>query len=152
MASPHVAGAAALVIAHGNATTPNEVRAALQETAENLGDDIGWDEEYGWGLVDAYAALQWITEPECTTSVTRQCGESNIGECEYGTQTCSVEGFWGKCIGAIYPTDEICDEKDNDCDGTVDEECQSNLCLNCFKGVCDDKCHPKEDETCPDCS
>ena len=26
----------------------------------------GWDETYGWGLVDAYAALQWTAAP-CTT-------------------------------------------------------------------------------------
>jgi serine protease len=58
MAAPHVSGVAALLIANGNATTPNEVRAALQESAEDLGTP-GRDDTYGWGLVDAYAALQW---------------------------------------------------------------------------------------------
>jgi serine protease len=67
MATPHVSGVAALLIANGNAdadndgtTTPDEVRAVLQETAEDLGDP-GWDETFGWGLVNAYAALQWTT-------------------------------------------------------------------------------------------
>ncbi len=58
MSSSHVAGVAALVIAGGSATTPSQVRNALQETALDLGE-CGWDETYGWGLVDAFSALNW---------------------------------------------------------------------------------------------
>ncbi|MCH8292918.1 tandem-95 repeat protein [Candidatus Poribacteria bacterium] len=56
MAAPHVSGVAALLIAEGVATTPDQVRAALQSTAEDKGA-AGWDPEYGWGIVDAHAAL-----------------------------------------------------------------------------------------------
>jgi len=62
MASPHVAGVAALLIENGNATTPSEIKSALQETAQDLGVD-GWDSTFGWGLVDAYTALNWASEP-----------------------------------------------------------------------------------------
>jgi serine protease len=62
MAAPHVSGVAALLLAQGNAATPDEVRAALQETAKDLGVS-GRDDTYGWGLVDAYAALQWSAGP-----------------------------------------------------------------------------------------
>ncbi|MBU2634997.1 S8 family serine peptidase [Patescibacteria group bacterium] len=62
MAAPHVAGTAALVIANGNATTPDEIRAALETTAEDLGT-TGWDATYGWGLVDAFAVLNWTVVP-----------------------------------------------------------------------------------------
>jgi len=48
MASPHVAGTAALVIAAGIA----DVRTQLQTTADDLGD-AGLDPQYGYGLVDA---------------------------------------------------------------------------------------------------
>jgi len=58
MAAPHVSGIAALLLANGNAATPGEVRAALEGTAKDLGES-GWDATYGWGLVDAFAALQW---------------------------------------------------------------------------------------------
>ena len=58
MATPHVSGTAALLISEGIATTPDDLRAALQETAEDLGSP-GWDSTYGWGLIDAHAALQW---------------------------------------------------------------------------------------------
>ncbi len=58
MAAAHVSGVAALLIANGNATSPAEVREALESTAEDK-DTAGWDIKYGWGIVDAYAALQW---------------------------------------------------------------------------------------------
>jgi serine protease len=61
MASPHVVGVAALVIANG-VTGPDNVRSALQTTAEDHGDD-GWDSEYGWGIVDAAAALGGAPQP-----------------------------------------------------------------------------------------
>lgn len=59
MASPHVAGAAALLIAHGTAHSPDEIRFVLQETARDLGTTAGWEAGYGWGLLDVAAALQW---------------------------------------------------------------------------------------------
>jgi len=58
MATPHVAGTAALVIANGTATTPEEVRAAIETTAKDLGSS-GRDNTYGNGLVNAPAALLW---------------------------------------------------------------------------------------------
>ena len=68
MASPHVAGVAALLIANG-ITGPDNVRAALEATAEDLGEP-SWDEEYGWGIVDAYAALGYTSEPVHDVAVT----------------------------------------------------------------------------------
>ncbi len=60
MASPHVAGVAALLIAKaGGSLTPAQVRAALQNTATDLGAS-GWDQYYGYGEVNADAALQSI--------------------------------------------------------------------------------------------
>jgi hypothetical protein len=48
---------------------------------------------------------------------TTPCG-SNVGLCEMGTQIC-VKGVV-TCDGAIGPVTEICDAKDNDCDGVID--------------------------------
>ncbi len=55
MASPHVAGTAALVIAEG-AQGPDNVRQILTSTALDLGL-AGRDELYGYGLVDSAAAV-----------------------------------------------------------------------------------------------
>jgi len=61
MAAPHVSGVAALLISTG-VTGPDAIREALEGTAEDLGIP-GWDVEYGWGLVDAYAALNYYHIP-----------------------------------------------------------------------------------------
>lgn len=62
MATPHVSGVAALLMAHGNATTPDEIRAVMETTAKDKGP-TGWDPEYGHGLIQAYEALLfgWVT-------------------------------------------------------------------------------------------
>ncbi len=61
MAAPHVSGIAVLLISTG-VSGPDAIREALQNTARDLGP-AGWDEEYGWGLVDAYAALNYFHAP-----------------------------------------------------------------------------------------
>jgi subtilisin len=68
MASPHVAGVAALVVSAGASDTngvngvADEVRGILQATAGDLGA-AGRDEFYGFGLVDAPAAVGAVTAP-----------------------------------------------------------------------------------------
>jgi len=63
MATPHVAGAAALLIdAYGGTAPPHLVKGALISTAVDKGDP-GPDIVYGWGVIDVYAAYQWIISP-----------------------------------------------------------------------------------------
>jgi len=56
MASPHVAGVAALVKSHYPNWTNQQIRNILIQTAMDLGAS-GWDKYYGYGCVDAYRAL-----------------------------------------------------------------------------------------------
>lgn len=58
MATPHVAAVAALVLSVHPEFTNEQVRTALQSTAKDLGTK-GWDKYYGYGLVNAYAAVNW---------------------------------------------------------------------------------------------
>jgi serine protease len=68
MASPHVAGVAALLIANGT-TGPDQVRAAIESTAEDRGVP-GRDDEYGWGIVDPFAALGYSPTSSHDVAVT----------------------------------------------------------------------------------
>jgi serine protease len=68
MAAPHVSGVAALLISAGKANTPNQVRNILQQTAEDKGTP-GRDDVYGWGLVNAAAALGIVSPTPALTPV-----------------------------------------------------------------------------------
>ena len=63
------------------------------------------------------------------------------GVCSAGVQLCKT-GFWGSCKGEVLPTPEICDGKDNDCDGLIDEGVLSSC------GTCDLSC--TQQKTGPD--
>jgi len=56
MACPHVSGVAALVLSRYPGMSNLEVRKRLADTADDLGSP-GKDTRYGYGLVDAFAAL-----------------------------------------------------------------------------------------------
>lgn len=56
MASPHVAGVAALIKDNNPSFTPKDIRAALLNSASDLGT-AGFDTEFGYGKVNAIDAL-----------------------------------------------------------------------------------------------
>ncbi len=68
MASPHVSGTAALVIAANPDLSNAEVREILHNTAVDL-KPWGRDTSYGFGLVDALAAVQEAAAPGSSTVV-----------------------------------------------------------------------------------
>jgi hypothetical protein len=57
---------------------------------------------------------------ECVGGVVESCG-TDEGACRPGTRTCQ-DGTWSGCVGVVGSTDELCDSKDNDCDGTTNED------------------------------
>ncbi len=62
MATPHVAGVAALVLSAWAAYTPDQIEAALENTAVDLGT-AGRDDLFGYGRVDAAAAVTFGAVP-----------------------------------------------------------------------------------------
>lgn len=49
------------------------------------------------------------------------CGEgAGVGECVEGAFVCADDGLGVVCLGAVGPGDEVCDGKDNNCDGAPD--------------------------------
>lgn len=67
-ACPQVAGVVALMLSVDSSLTESNVHTILQETARDLGTP-GFDDTYGYGLVDAYAAVYksggFVTGPSC---------------------------------------------------------------------------------------
>jgi serine protease len=138
MASPHVAAVAAMLISHGAATTPEDIRQALTATAMDIGEP-GYDKVSGHGLVQAFDALTYGA-PVCTDA-------DGDGWC--------VEG--GDCSdgdGAVNPgAEELCgDGIDNNCDGQVDEGCGGGACTDADgDGVCveDGDCNDSDPHVYP---
>jgi hypothetical protein len=66
----------------------------------------------------------------CVEGTSVACG-TDLGECTAGTQTCH-DGIWSPCSGT-GPDAEVCDGKDNNCDGKIDETCS---CVEGAQQVC----------------
>ena len=86
-AAPHVSAAALLVRAEYPGSTPEEVWRRLRDGARDMGSP-GYDEEYGWGLLDLYASLRVplvsITSPgdysyPASGKVSATASSANIG-------------------------------------------------------------------------
>ena len=56
-------------------------------------------------------------------------GTAGKGTCKQGDQLCRA-GQWGPCIGEVTPQKEICDNKDNDCNGQIDDK----VTASCYYG------------------
>jgi subtilisin family serine protease len=65
MATPHVAGVAALLGSRNPQCGPTDIRNAMNATAEDLGSR-GRDKYYGYGLVQAKAADDYLKQKGCT--------------------------------------------------------------------------------------
>ncbi|MCK6510360.1 hypothetical protein L6R29_10375 [Myxococcota bacterium] len=69
--------------------------------------------------------------PACLDGQTKPCSQD--GACSGGVSICK-QGRWEPCRPA-QPTPELCNGKDDDCDGQIDNNLRPPLC-NLQKGVC----------------
>ena len=76
MASPNVAGVAALILSKNPGASPADVRAALCSTARDLGE-LGRDDVFGAGIVNAYAA---VLDPDNLLKVTFDFNDGGLRE------------------------------------------------------------------------
>jgi cysteine-rich repeat protein len=66
--------------------------------------------------------------------LTRSCyggppGTAGVGVCTAGVESCAA-GAWTACAGEVRPSTEVCDNVDNNCNGSVDEA----LTRACYTG------------------
>ena len=80
----------------------------LEEPSAELCDNIDNDCD---GKIDEEIQRACYTGPAETR---------NIGICRDGRQVCNA-GQWSPCLGDVTPIDEVCDGRDNNCNGQVDE-------------------------------
>lgn len=78
MATPHVAGLAALVWSQDSDLTHEEVAAQIKNTAEDLGSS-GWDQQFGYGRIDAAAAMG-VQQTSSTTTTTTSAAEVSLAD------------------------------------------------------------------------
>ncbi len=73
----------------------------------------------GFGCVEGHCQPEEGTA--CQPGSTVSCG-LEAGECQPGSRTCGEKGTYGPCVGALVASSEVCNGKDDDCDGIVDED------------------------------
>lgn len=62
MSAPHVSGTVALMLGENPSLTPESIGRYLHTTALDYGT-VGWDSSYGWGLLNAGAAVAAVVAP-----------------------------------------------------------------------------------------
>ncbi|PIQ76538.1 hypothetical protein COU78_02415 [Candidatus Peregrinibacteria bacterium CG10_big_fil_rev_8_21_14_0_10_49_24] len=137
MSSPHVAGVVALLLQKYPILNSSQIFEILSQSAVDLGPELQ-DQYYGFGKVDALAALRKAAElyPEIDCQDLDEDGFTSCG---------------GDCNDSnpfVNPdSEEICNGADDNCNGQSDEQCRFEFCG-------DHICSGAESEkSCPsDCS
>ena len=68
MACPHVSGLGALIKSVDSGLTNHEIREIIESTADDKGAP-GWDETFGFGRINAHAALLAAVDPGCPADI-----------------------------------------------------------------------------------
>ncbi len=107
------------------------------------------------GMVECFGFIDHTGDPELCDGKDNDCDGSfdenvvfnpsacgpptNVGECEFGTNQCQAGSQI--CTGAVFAKYETCNNKDDDCDSSIDEifNTQTDI-MNC--GSCGNICMP----------
>jgi serine protease len=106
MATPHVAGVATKIWAARPACSNRQIRQALEASALDLGSN-GRDDEYGFGLVQAEAAFDYIVsrfDPPCGGVLEEQPIAPPTRDCVETFNTCSQDADCcsNRCVASSF--------------------------------------------------
>jgi hypothetical protein len=112
------------------------------ETCNALDDDCDGDADDG------------INPPGPCPAPGLVLGQPIRGECRPGTNVCRPDpaqpgGARFVCQGGVGPTAELCDGKDQDCDGQIDDGASCPEDQGCGDGECVPRCGRDGDPACP---
>jgi len=135
MASPAVAGLAALILSADPSLTPAQVRQIIRDGAVDLGP-VGFDVAYGFGRIDVVGSLQLVAPaPGC--SINADCDD---GLACNGAETCAAgvcqSGTAINCNDGVACTMDACVDPLGTCSNTPDSG-QCNDGNACTTDVCD---------------
>ncbi len=101
----------------GNGTVcSSDLTKGVEICGNGIDDDCDGEVDEAWEQLDNGSIVQGCF---CMPGETSPCG-SNIGECSQGEKLCKDDYTWGDCVGQILPSEEVCNGKDDNCDGIVD--------------------------------
>jgi hypothetical protein len=93
MSTPHVAGVAALMLSLSPSMTPQQVRTVLHGTAVDRGP-AGYDLEYGYGRLNAAAAVTGSVDATLDTDQDGCLGAQELGPDEGSGGRRDPDSFW----------------------------------------------------------
>jgi hypothetical protein len=135
MATPHVSAVVGLLLSHGagdgldGSAKVDAIRNILHTTSVDLGAN-GWDSVYGYGLIDAVAALEAIAppQPDCTTAADCDDGVACTDDaCNGGN--CSNTANDANCDDGVACTADACDAQAGCSNAPIDSACDNdNFC------------------------
>jgi len=125
MATPHVSGVAALIWSYDPSWTNADIRGALAETAEDLGAP-GRDNAYGFGLIQARAALDYLEGTACTVTESPEvsCADGVDNDCDGWIDLDDSDCWGGSCASAGVS----CSADDQCCSGKCRGKPGQKLC------------------------
>ena len=126
--------ASSLLMGCGPAATGSEgaqeqkgqVETFIEKSKQDAGNDQDNEPTDESNLKDTTPKEATPGENRCNTGQSKSCysgpaGTNGKASCKAGTMACKADGTWGECKGEIKPTEEKCNDKDDNCDGKVDE-------------------------------
>jgi len=103
---------------------PSLEKAEQSDAAEDIVEEASPEEHHN----EHEGQPEQADDTSCKVGSQRYCypgpkGTAGVGECRKGVQVCNTPGVWGPCIYAVVPKKEVCNRKDDDCNGQVDDAC-----------------------------
>ncbi len=95
---------------------------------------FAWEDIHGGDNNDFTDLVTSVSGVECSGGGTG-CDTGQPGACGPGLTVCAGSAL--ECVALRQPETEICNQADDDCDGTVDEDttCSDDVCSACCAGV-----------------